>query len=218
MKKIFQNFLWVNFLFMFLLHKTNAQANLKYWTSGLYVSSQIHSGFISEGAFRFTPTAGFGVSLKNSYFNRVHIGIDVGYIHLRNTYALTEQTKWGLSVSNIEILPNLEFNFRLFGKYLRDKKWTPYFKIAPSFNVFQSSLKDVQNFTNEYEFFPYSYLSTGWFMAVGYKYRTKKDYLLQVEVFVNNMLTNKASGFTIEDAFIYDRYIGVRLGYSFIKF
>lgn len=205
-------------IFSFSVILIKGQPNLKYWTSGIYVSSQIHSGFVSSGKYTFSPSVGFGATLKNSYFNRINLGIDAGYIHLKNSYKRAENTAWNISISTIEILPNAEIHFRAFGKYMRKNKTTPYIKLSPSFNIFQTKLDNVQNFSNDYEFYPYSYLSVGWYIGIGYKMRFKNDYILQVELFSNSMMTNKASGFSITDTYIQDNYLGLRATYSFIKF
>ncbi|MFN4298747.1 MAG: hypothetical protein ACK4EX_03340 [Thermaurantimonas sp.] len=213
--RIFRNLLLI---FSISIYHLTAQPNLKYWTSGVYISSQIHSGFASSGNYTFSPSLGFGGSLKNSFFNRIHLGIDAGYIHLKNAYKRAENNTWDISISNIEILPNAELHLRSFGKYMRKNKTSPYIKVAPSLNIFQSKLDNVQNFTNDFEFYPYSYLSIGWYIGVGYKIRLKNDYVLQLELFSNSMMTNKASGFSVFDTYIQDRYLGFRASYSFIKF
>ena len=194
------------------------QSRLKYWMAGIYASSQIHSGYISSSNFSFMPGPGVGFSLKSSYFNRIHIGADVGYILLKNQYTPDQSLKWRLTTANIELLPSVEVNFRSFGKYMRKNTSSPYLKFAPSFNVFQPRLSDIYNFDDSYDFFPYSYLSVGWYIGAGYKFLIKNNYLLQIEFFFNNMNTNKASGFNVEGNFITDRYAGIRAIYSFVKF
>ncbi|MFN3951151.1 MAG: hypothetical protein ACK4KT_01975 [Thermaurantimonas sp.] len=193
------------------------QSNLKYWISGIYASSQIHSGFISNSTYSLLPGPGIGLSIKNSYFNRLHLGLDIGYILLKNVYKHPENNNWELSTPNIEALPNVEINFRLFGKYMRKNTSTPYIKFAPSLNVFQPRLSNISGFDDTFVFFPYSYLSVGWYVGAGYKFLIKNHYLLQLEFFFNNMNTNKASGFGKEDSFVPDRYMGVRIMYSFMK-
>lgn len=208
----------ISFFFVINFHPSFGQSQLRYWSAGIFMSSQIHSGFISNGEFRLMPSPGFGVSLKSSYFNRIHLGIDAGFIRLKNKFENNENSQWNLSTSNIEILINTEINLRSFGKYMRKANTSPYIKLAPSFNIFQPNLTDIKDFTDDYEFYPYTYFSTGWYMGVGYKFRLKNDYLIQSEIFINNMFTSKASGFTLKDHFTYDRYIGIRLLYSFVKF
>lgn len=206
-----------SFLTCILISSSYGQTSLRYWSAGLYLSTQVHSGFLSNGRFAFHPSPGFGFVLKNSFFNRIHVGIEAGYIHLRNEYKLSDQNLWKASISNIELLPTIEVNFRSYGKYYRKNPSTPYLKFCPSINVFQTRLDNVADFTQEFQFFPYTYLSAGWYTGVGYRFRTAKDYSYGIEIFLNNMLTNKTSGFTIGESYIADRYAGIKVYWSYMK-
>ncbi|MGK0639737.1 hypothetical protein [Schleiferia thermophila] len=213
-----KKFLCLSGIFLFIhLQKLSGQPSLTYWSAGLYASSQVHSGLLSNGRFAFYPSPGFGFALKNSFFNRIHVGIEAGYIHLRNTYKRSDQNLWSASISNVELLPTIEVNLKPYGKYYRKNPSTPYLKFCPSFNVFQTRLANVADFTQDFHFFPYTYFSTGWYTGVGYRFRTAKEYSYGIEIFLNNMLTNKTSGFTIGESYIADRYAGIKVYWSYMK-
>lgn len=213
-----KKFLCLSSILLFIQPQTLfGQPSLKYWSAGLYASAQVHSGYLSQGRFAFYPAPGFGLLLKNSYFNRIHIGLEAGYIHLRNEYQMSDRIVWRASIANVEMLPSIEINLRPFGKYHRKNSSTPYVKFCPSLNIFQTKLDDITDFTQEFEFFPYTYFSAGWYSGLGYRFRSEKDYSFGVEIFLNNMLTNKASGFKVGDTYIADRYAGLRVYWSLMK-
>ena len=112
-----------------------AQKQLNYTDFGFAIGGIVHSGDVSNagvGAFISDTRLQAKLNLKRTFASWFTLGIEAGYGYLsaKDIDHGDAVRNYTVSTHIIQVNPFIEINFSKFGKYRRDKSWTPYLKLG----------------------------------------------------------------------------------------
>ncbi|MDX5447672.1 MAG: DUF6089 family protein [Bacteroidota bacterium] len=203
-----------------------AQTNLSLVELGGFIGTLNYSGDV---ATTLNPEAivkevrpMIGIHVKRFFNHHMGMGVEASYGTIFAEDVNHSNPKRGFVVQTPITQVNAfgEYNFKMFGKYLKNQKWTPFVRVGGGLLIAQPKINE--DFTvsfKTYDVRPTTVQTFNLLLGAGFKFRIGYYHFLSIYGTWHHAFTDNIEGVMLQNNQSDDDvYAGLRIGYSFVLF